>query len=153
MDNHITIAHQDGNIILPFRNGGYAISDDGGLAFSVETEAAADVKQRPNCAKLCSFGHPEEPLKVGAVFEAEGGLDHDYDDEDEAPHACAYFGFFPDELSLSWKVVGIEGEDLVVTVEALTDDVDYYDDRGKRQPVTGTFRLPRRESEDLWNPM
>ncbi|MBK8038745.1 MAG: hypothetical protein IPK22_16685 [Verrucomicrobiaceae bacterium] len=151
MENQIKIAHQDGDIVLPLKKGGY-FYEDRGFGISIEAEAASeeDWEKHPNCASLASFGHPvTNPLAVGQVFGAKGGMGYDCD---ATPNAGAYFGFHAEQVSISWRIISIEGDRITVELEAFTEDVDYYDDRAKPQPISGVFSLQRCEPSELWVP-
>jgi hypothetical protein len=150
-ENTLRIAHQDGPQTLRLEKGGYSI-DKGRLAISIETENV-NAEGWPPVALFCIHNCPlERELRVGDVFECAGGMCSDDTDNDEVTHAAAYFTFHADEVYVRFTVTDIRDNSILFGFEAKHGDTDYYDERAKKSPTTGVFRLSPKPFKDLWIP-
>ena len=145
----MVISHQDGDLVYKLERGGYCITDRT-ISISVETTAIAE-EQFPDCALICLERHPLDlPLKAGDVFNWKGGMFGDLDSSLTKAHG--YFTFHAEEITVTWTVEAVEIEAIIFLLEATHDDVDYYDERAKRTPTRGRFRLTSKALEELWIP-
>ena len=150
----LSVRHGERPVQMKMTEGGYAIQDDR-ITISVSAEVdeeTADDDAYPHHGCICIEGAPlDGALKEGDVFEHTGGMmENDYD---ELPRAHGYFGFHVEEIRVKWTVLSVSDDVCRFALEAFHDDVDYYDERAKPHPSTGTFDLPRSAEDDLWVPV
>src|SRR5258708_3482083 len=130
--NTLLIAHQDGGLVFRLQQGGFCLSENT-ITISVETEPVGNV-EFPECALLCLEGYPlTGPLRVGDAFEHQGGFEHN--SNSRLPRAHAYFCFHALTVFIRCTVQAIKRDSVVFALEALHDDVAYYDKRSKPSPT------------------
>jgi hypothetical protein len=145
----MVIAHQDEDLSYIFKQGGYCIAD-GAITIAVETQATKD-EQDPDCAFITLERYPlKTPIAAGDIFQCKGGMADNVDGI--FPRAYGYFTFHAEEISVYWTVRSVEADVLVFELEAEHDDVNYYDDRSKRTPTRGLFKLAPQPISELWIP-
>lgn len=66
--------------------------------------------------------------------------------------ANAYFTFRAADVSLRWTVREVAPDRVVFALDAVHDDVNYYDERARPTTTEGLFTLPRRSRDELWAP-
>lgn len=151
-ENTLKLAHQNGPQTLRLEKGGYSL-ENGRLAISLETENI-DPEGWPPVALFCIYNYPmDRKLRVGDVFECEGGMDAEDAEDEEAAHAAAYFSFHAVEVYVKFTVVESRKGAILFDFEAKHDDTDYYDDRAAKCLTAGTFLLAPKPAKDLWIPI
>ena len=150
----LIVGHQKGPVPMALTEGGYAI-EDGRITISISaviTDEALEQELFPEHGSICLEGAPiDGPLRDGQTFEHAGGmLENDYD---ALPRVHGYFGFHVQEIAVKWTVLQVSEEVCRFALEAVHDDVDYYDERAKPNPSKGVFDLRPTPLADLWIPV
>lgn len=147
-----TLSIEHGIQALPYRlhSGGYSLGDRT-ISISVDCVATGGEAQFPPCAKICMLEHPiDNDPRVGDVYSCRGGIL--VNDEDIAHRAWGYFSFHVDQIWVHWRVEEVSGEDVVFSLEASHDDVNYHGSQARETQSLGRFRLIERPVEELWIP-
>lgn len=146
----LVIRHQDKDLFYRLQEGGYSLGD-GSITISVDCRATGEGDPFPPVAMLCLENHLiTSPPKVGDVYTCRGGMLVNSDDVDQ--RAWGYFTFHVDQISQRWSIVEIEGDALVLELEASHDDVNYHGDQARETTTLGRFRLTPRPKAAMWIP-
>jgi len=138
-----TIHHQDGDLVYEVEHARFNLSD-GLLSLSVDAQRD-DPGQFALLLSLLEVEIDGEPT-VGQTWSV-----RDFGNE-SAPYARVYFGFHAQEIEFEATIVAINQERMVVCFCVITEDMDYYDERAKRNAITGRATLERSHLADIWIP-
>lgn len=146
--NTLTVFTQDGDRHFTLREGGYCLQD-GNITLAVSCDPVPGT-EGPPCVLLCLDAYPiESPPKLGDRYSQVGGIDRF---DRPPPRASAYFGFHVDRVEQTWEILAVDGDSIEVSVTAVTEDVNYYDERAKDTETKGRFHLSPAALNDLWIP-
>ena len=138
------LKHQDEDIEYELNSGGYVVESDK-LYLSIEARGIAkDAFPDTYLFAIDGYSIPEE-LDDTEVKITTNPLD-------EPPNVYVYTTFHACEVEATLRMQACSKDELEVSVEILSDDVIYYDDRAKQNLFTGKAKLSVREKSELWLP-
>jgi hypothetical protein len=145
--NTLTIHHQNGDRKFRLEKGGYAFEDDG-ISIAVETEAEEAGFPNWACFYLANYPLQRACLKEGLVLRFKDNHDEGTWNE-QATHANAYFEFSAEMVDLAIEILSVQSKIMTVRLSAITEDIDYYDDRARPTTSEGIFQLQEKAKSEL----
>ena len=141
----LTLQHQDGDIAYQFVTGGYAIVDS---AFYLSIEAAAVSENAfPDTYLFAIAGYPLHHNTIPDELSITTNPD------DQTPNVYVYTTFHASVVEAQLAIVRLAEERIGVSINAISDDVNYYNDSAKRNAFVGQLELAKRNNmEQLWIP-
>lgn len=136
--------HQDGDVSYLVEKAGFFVEGKR-LFLSIQCKAAneGDFPDRYFFAidGLQLFG-PLEPQMVRICTNP----------NDEPPNVYVYTTFHASDVEAQLDIETVSNEFIEVRFSVITEDVNYYDARAKRTPLSGRCQVPRSTREAMWIP-
>lgn len=142
-DGIFVLHHQDGEMAYRFAKGGYALQD-GSLALSVETRAV-DPETYPERFLIAVEGQ-----RVKAAFEE---VHFETSSASDRPAVYVYVNFHAEDVQAKFQVTRLSDWKVSVLIDAVCEDVNYYDDKANPNAFRGRVELERKQLDKLWIPV
>jgi hypothetical protein len=140
----LILEHQDGNIQYELEKGGFAVVDSK-LYISVQTKVV-DKEAFPNCYYFAIDGFPISNELKSSQIKISTNI------EDKPPNVYVYTSFHACEVEATVKITMVADQEIKVTLDVLSEDVKYYNEKAKPNPFRGTVTLVEKSLDELWIP-
>ncbi len=139
-----TLKHQDGDIEYDVERSGYWVSN--AKLYISASFKAKNPEAFPDSYLFAIDGFVlEDDLECGVI-------EISTNPEDQPPNVYVYTSFHACEVKAK-LILEILGEDeLAARISVFSEDVNYYDDRAKRNEFVGSVRLQRSSPSSQWMP-
>ena len=139
-----TLKHQDGDIEYEVERCGYWI-DRSRLYISIMTKAH-DPEAFPDRYYFAVDGFElTEGLESGVI-------EISTNPEDQPPNVYVYTTFHACDVDAKQELEILSGGEVELHFSIFSEDVNYYDERAKRNEFTGSIRLADNGPDGLWMP-
>ena len=139
-----TLEHQDGDINYKFLKGGFTV-EDSKLFLSIETKAVEE-EAFPDCYLFAIDGYP-----IKGEFESTK-IKISTNPNDEPPNVYVYTTFHACEVEAEVDLSVLSENEIEVSISAISEDVNYYNEKAKPNPFKGSVKLTKKRVGDMWIP-
>ncbi|MEO1543373.1 MAG: hypothetical protein AAFR75_05055 [Pseudomonadota bacterium] len=139
-----TLKHQDGEIEFDVAKAGYWVEGD--KLYISATFKAKDPEAFPDRYLFAVDGYV---LKNGLET---GAIEISTNPEDEPPNVYVYTGFHACEVEAKLDLADLGADVLAARLSVFSEDVNYYDERAKRNEFVADIPLPESDPSSLWMP-
>ena len=139
-----TLKHQDGDVEYDVESSGYWIEND--KLYISASFKAKDPEAFPDCYLFAVDGYV---LDNGVET---GSIEISTNPEDQPPNVYVYTSFHASEVEAKIELEVLGEDRLAVSLNVVSEDVNYYDERAKRNEFVASIPLLESDPSGLWMP-